>query len=227
LPRAFQEGQRILRGMEAIIRLFLSRGFYMGLIIIGISLLGYPFPSTPKLDTLLALLTIGVPILALAFWATPGETPKRILRSASHFVIPAAMVTAILGIGIYVAALEMTDDLLAARTVLVTATILSGIVLVAYVHPPNRWFAVIEESTGDWKPAGVAASMILAYVLILVIPPLREFYELQILSPLAYAGILAAVAIWMVILRWVWSMNLVVRTTTIWRRRFPRAPEPS
>lgn len=228
LPRAFQEGQRILRGMEAIIRLFLSRGFYMGLIIIGVSLLGYPFPSTPKLDTLLALLTIGIPILALAFWATPGETPKRILGSASHFVIPAAFLTALLGIGMYVAALETTDDLLLARTVLVTTSVLCGIVLVAYVHPPHRWFAIVERATGDWKPAGIAALMILGYLLILAIPPLRGFYELQILEPQTYLAIVVAVTIWAFALRFVWQLHLIARAGAAFRRRFPRAvPEVS
>jgi cation-transporting P-type ATPase E len=221
LPRAFQEGQRILRGMEAIIRLFLSRGFYMGLIIIVVSLLGYPFPSTPKLDTLLALLTIGVPILALAFWATPGETPKRILRSASHFVVPAAILTAALGIVMYIAAFEITDDLLLAREVLVTTSILCGIVLVAYVHPPHRWFAVAEVSTGDWKPAGVAVSMILGYVLILAIPIARDFYELQILPVPVYLGIFAIVFAWMFMLRFLWKLNLIARAEAALRRRFP------
>jgi cation-transporting P-type ATPase E len=224
LPRAFQEGQRILRGMEAIIRLFLTRGFYMGLTIIGVSLLGYPFPSTPKLDTLLALLTIGVPILALAFWATPGETPKRILRSASDFVVPAAILTAILGIITYVVAYEVSDDLLLAREVLVTTSILCGIVLVAYVHPPHRWFAIVEHNTGNWKPAGVAAAMMLGYVLILSVPVLRDFYELQILPVPVYLGILAIVTAWMFILRFVWKLHLVARLISIYRHRFPARP---
>lgn len=224
LPRAFQEGQRILRGMEAIIRLFLSRGFYMGLTIIGVSLLGYPFPSTPKLDTLLALLTIGVPILALAFWATPGTTPKRILRSASDFVVPAAVLTAILGIVMYIGAYEFYDDLLIAREVLVTTSILCGIILVAYVHPPHPWFAIMEKTTGDWKPAGVAASMILGYILILSIPFLRDFYELQILSIPVYLGIVAVVILWMFALRSVWKLHLVARLISVYRHRFPRRP---
>lgn len=228
LPRAFQEGQRILRGMEAIIRLFLSRGFYMGLIIIGISLLGYEFPSTPRLDTLLAMLTIGVPILALAFWATPGETPKRILASASHFVIPAAILTAILGIFMFVAAFETTDDLFVARTVLVTTSILCGIVLVAYVHPPHPWFAVVESSTGDWKPAGVTASMIVGYILILLVRPVREFYELEVLAPQTYVAIVVAVLVWAAVLRFIWKLHLIARLGAAFRRRFPRSvPEVS
>jgi cation-transporting P-type ATPase E len=224
LPRAFQEGQRILRGMEAIIRLFLTRGFYIGLIIIGASLLGYPFPSTPKLDTLLALLTIGVPILALATWATPGPAPKRILRSASHFVIPAALITAMFGLAIYAAAYEQSGDLFVARTVLVTTTVLCGILLVPFVHPPARYFAVVEDVTGEWRPTLVAAAMVLLYVGILTVPPLREFYELEILSPVAYAAILLVVGVWLVTLRFVWSLRLVARATTFLRRRFPRLP---
>jgi cation-transporting P-type ATPase E len=224
LPMAFQEGQRILRGMEAIIRLFLTRGFYVGLIIIGASLLGYPFPSTPKLDTLLALLTIGIPILALATWATPGPTPKRILRSASHFVVPAAILTAAIGLGIYAVSYEVTGDLRYARTVLVTTSMLCGILLVAFVHPPIRFFAIVEDVTGEWRPAAVAAGMAGLYVLILLVPPARAFYELEILSPLAYLAIIATVGVWTFLLRVLWRLRLIGRASVFLRRRFPRLP---
>ncbi len=47
LPSAFTEGQRIRKGMESIIRLFLVRTFAVSLVILGASLLSDPFPITP------------------------------------------------------------------------------------------------------------------------------------------------------------------------------------
>src|SRR5207249_2931360 len=78
LPAAFLEGQRILRGMQDIIRLFLTRTLYVALIILATSLIGHPFPITPKQNALLALLTVGIPTLGLAAWAKPGRPDRKL-----------------------------------------------------------------------------------------------------------------------------------------------------
>ena len=48
LPRAFREGQRIVRGMEDVVRLLLTRTFYLLLLIVATQMVGVPFPVTPK-----------------------------------------------------------------------------------------------------------------------------------------------------------------------------------
>ncbi|MBK8025830.1 MAG: HAD-IC family P-type ATPase [Chloroflexi bacterium] len=109
LPPAFTEGQRIINGMKDILRLFLTRVAYTALLIIGVSLLNLGFPLVPKHNALLSLFVVGIPTLVLALWARPGALPKgSLLREITHFVIPAALVTYIFGMVIYVGAAFMT-----------------------------------------------------------------------------------------------------------------------
>ncbi len=109
LPPAFTEGQRIINGMKDILRLFLTRVAYSALLIVGISLLNLGFPFVPKHNSLLSLFVVGVPTFVLAIWARPGRLPKgSLLREITHFVVPAALITYIFGMVIYVASIFIT-----------------------------------------------------------------------------------------------------------------------
>jgi cation-transporting ATPase E len=101
LPPAFQEGQRIINGMQDIMRLFLTRVVYQALIIIGVAIIGLGFPFTPVNTSLLSLFTVGIPTMALAAWSRPGTPARGLIRSVIHFVLPAAFTLAMVGLGIY------------------------------------------------------------------------------------------------------------------------------
>jgi cation-transporting ATPase E len=90
LPPAFLEGQRIVNGMSDILRLFLTRALMVALLIVSCAVISVGFPYVPKHVTLLTLLTVGIPTLALAAWARPGVKKRRLLRSVIHFVMPAS-----------------------------------------------------------------------------------------------------------------------------------------
>src|SRR5262249_34816544 len=105
LPYAFQEGQRILNGMQNIFKLFLTRVLYVTLLIVSVGIIG-GFPFAPKHASLLALLTVGIPTLALAAWARPGLAPRgSLVRPLLHFVLPAALTLSLVGLGVYAATL--------------------------------------------------------------------------------------------------------------------------
>ena len=63
LPTAVVEGQRIISGMQDSLHLFLARAMYMSLVILGAALLGLAIPVSPRHNTVLGLLTVGVPAL--------------------------------------------------------------------------------------------------------------------------------------------------------------------
>ncbi len=102
LPSAFNEGQRIVMGMLDIIRLFLSRVIYQALIIVAIAIIGLGFPITPVHQSLLSLITVGLPTLGLAAWSHAGKPPRGSLRTVLRFVIPAGISIATVGVAIYV-----------------------------------------------------------------------------------------------------------------------------
>ena len=102
LPPAFLEGQRIIYGMQDILRLFLSRTAYVTLLIIAANVIQVGFPFVPKHSSLVAFLTVGAPAFALAAWARPQQQRTRLIRSVIHFTIPAAISVFLFGLLVFV-----------------------------------------------------------------------------------------------------------------------------
>ena len=74
--------------MLDIIRLFLSRVVYQTIIILAVAIIGLGFPITPVHQSLLSLITVGLPTLGLAAWSHPGKPPRGSLRTVLRFIIP-------------------------------------------------------------------------------------------------------------------------------------------
>jgi len=217
LPKAFLEGQRVRRGMLDIIRLFLVRTLSVALVILGATLFGSEFPTTPRQNAVLATLTVGIPTLALAAWARPAKTPRRLILSSGHFVLPAALSIAWVGLAVYQFYLSTTGDVVEARTAYTTAAILCGILLIPFAQPPTRAFAGGAELNGDWRPAILAAAMLALYVVIVAVAPIREFYELRVLSLSGYVLIAHVVIGWAFLLRLFWRADLPQRAERLYR----------
>jgi cation-transporting ATPase E len=84
LPPAVQEGQRVVNGMQQILQLFLYRVSSFILLI----LLFPGFPFSPRQSSLVTLLTVGIPTVALAVWAQPGPAQGKLLLLLLVFVAP-------------------------------------------------------------------------------------------------------------------------------------------
>jgi cation-transporting ATPase E len=211
LPIAFREGQRIVKGMEDVVRLLLTRTFYVLLLIVATQLVGVPFPVTPKHNSILALLTVGIPILAIAAWARPGTPPRSVVRSTSHFLFPAAFTVSVMALTVYLAYLAMTGNLEIARTALTTVTILCGLTLIPFVEPPTEAWVGGDVLSGDWRPTLLAAGMLGLYGVVIAIQPLRAFFELTLLRPWDYLLLGAVVVVWALLLRFIWRARLLER----------------
>lgn len=219
LPAAFREGQRILKGMQDIIRLFLVRALYTSLMIFGTTRLDIEFPTTPKQSGLIALLTVGIPVLFLAIWAKPGTTPRRLIPSSGYFVLPAGVSIAVAGLAVYAAILTFGGEVAEARTALTVTSILCGLLLLPFLSPPAEAWVGGDELTGDWRPALLAVALLALFVVGLLVRPLRDFYELSSLPLSAYLVIGFVVAGWASLLRLVWRLQLLPRFVATLRRR--------
>jgi cation-transporting ATPase E len=243
LPPAFLEGQRIVNGMKDILRLFLTRAFYFGFLIIATAVIGVGFPYVPTHATLVMFLSVGVPAFALAVWARPGRYPKKgLIPEVMRFALPAAIATALFGLLIYVlvygmalpqgeegpfslppgqveqlrSTLEAGDAaliesvfaseaaMLAAQTALTVFTILAGLVLVLFVEPPTPFFVGGDEFSGDWRPTLLVIGMFVVFLIVMLVEPLRDFFEVLILSWETYLMIAAAIIVWALLLRAMW-----------------------
>src|SRR3712207_8415924 len=91
LPPAITEGRRITAGMQNVLKLFLSRTFFVALIIIAIGIV-IDFPFSPRQSALLSFLTGGVPAAALAPWAHPVRAARgSSLPPLARFPVPAGL----------------------------------------------------------------------------------------------------------------------------------------
>jgi len=109
LAPAFTEGQRIVNGMRDILNLFLTRCFYVALIIVATGFVGVGFPFGPRNITLLTAMTVGLPTIMLAYWAKPAPVRGGLLRSVWSFVMPASLTMVVFGLIVYVLAFNFVD----------------------------------------------------------------------------------------------------------------------
>ncbi len=211
LPRAFMEGQRILNGMLDVIRLFLARTFTLTLLIYSTAVVGLPFPLTPKHNSVIALLTVGIAPLLLVTWAKPGKPRRGVLRSVAHFVFPAAFAEALVALGLYAIYFDTTGDLALSRTVLTATTVMMGLFLVIFVEPPAPHWVGGDELSGDMRPTRMAILLMAAFGVILALPGPRHFFELVALRPQDFGAIGLALIIWLILLRWLWIGRILDR----------------
>jgi cation-transporting ATPase E len=211
LPVAFREGQRIVRGMEDIVRLLLTRTVYALLLIIATQMVGVPFPVTPKHNSIIAFLTVGLPILAIAAWARPGTPARDVIRATSRFVFPAAFTIAVLSLCVYLAYLELGEGVEMARTALTTTCVLCGLLLIPFVEPPSPAWVGGDDLSGDRRPAFLALGMLLLYLVVTVTPPLSAFFELTLLRGTDYLLLAALAVAWAVVQRAAWRARLLER----------------
>jgi cation-transporting ATPase E len=101
LRPAFSEGRRIISGMTSALHLFLARSLTTMLLIIAVTLVGLNFPFDPS-QVALTTFTVGIPAFFLTLWAKPRPMEPDILLRLVRFVLPYAILTMLLGVGLYI-----------------------------------------------------------------------------------------------------------------------------
>ncbi len=229
LPHAFLEGQRIRNGVHDVMNLFLVRIFTFVLLIFAIELVTGTFPLLIRHNAIVTTLVVGIPTIGVAFWAQPGQPPRRsMVRSTLHFVLPATLTLAITGLFVYLAYLvivilvapipdefvsrDMLEDLLVVpRSALVTILIYCGLLLIPFLKPPSGFWEGGAPRSGDWRYTLTALAMLLLYFVIVLIPPLRQIVDLAWLGISGYV-MLGGVALgWGLLLRTMWRQHLLDR----------------
>jgi cation-transporting ATPase E len=224
LPPAVREGQRIRNGMQDILKLFLARVASMTLLLVSIAFIG-SFPFQPRQTSLLTLLTVGVPALALAYWARPGRiTNEGSLRALTRFVLPVAVTTCLVAIGVYLAVLIPASlrlpvpgnpyregALPLAQTALTVFLVLCGLILLLFLEPPTRARPGKQGKYNNWLPSLLVLGLFICLLIVLAVPPLRALFNLQALSALSYVIILGAGLFWAVLLWLILHFHLFER----------------
>ena len=228
LAPAVEEGQRIINGMQDILRLFLTRITTVGLLIMTSLIVGV-FPLDLRNGSVLVLFTVGIPTAMLAIWAQPGKRAHGSLgRTLARFVVPAAVLSSLAGLAVLFATLFLRvgfenaiggtiepairdAGLSVAQSSLTAFLVFAGLVLVVLVEPPIDALAVIEPRSNDRRPTILAIVLAVAYLVVLAIPAGRSVFALQPLGLAELAVVAVAVAAWAVLLVLAWRHRVVER----------------
>ncbi len=229
LPYAFREGQRIINGMNDILRIFMVRIFFKAaMIAIVMSIGGFPF--APRQSALLSFFGATVPAIAFALWAQPGPTPKvGLFKLLARFVAPAVLFMAGIGTAVYmiwaipaengvVAVAGATEKELAesgyppAMTALTIFACFAAIFLILLIVPPTRWWSggapVVRN---DWRMVGVVGFLFACMLAVLAVPLGRTLFEITALPWWQYLVLLGLAFMWSQLCLLVWKTHLLDR----------------
>ena len=173
VPRAIEEGRRIIRNTHRVARLFVTKSVYSAVLLTTVGLLPIAYPFLPRHLTIISTLTVGLPGFFLALAASAGPVRReRFIRDLARFTIPLGTAAAAIIAGAYATARGPLDaPLIEARTITIGAAILTGLAIVVAVERADG------RSVRPWLWGILAASAGLA-VAGLALPQLRAFFEL-------------------------------------------------
>jgi cation-transporting ATPase E len=238
LPKIFLEGQRIRNGVADITKLFMVRILAFSAVIVAIGMITLSFPISIKTGTIVTFFTVGIPPFFVTLWAKPKPFKTDHGDPFLHFVLPATITLSLASILLYLLFLaENIGPILAllsgqltleevgrqitradiiraqriAEAALVTMQVLGGLFLLPFLKPPTRTWVGGAPLSRDWRFTILAVVLMLAYGVILLVPGLRNFFELYPLESHEYAGIFGIAIIWAAVLRFVWRRSLLDR----------------
>jgi cation-transporting ATPase E len=173
VPGMVAEGRQILRNIQRVARLFITKSVFTAVMGLAVAIPTGIFPLLPRQFTIASTVTIGVPAFVLALAPSSGPwRPDRFLQSVARFAIPAGLA---IGIGIVagylLARYGFELGVSRSRTVATGMVVVCGLAVVMRLETEGgrRRLAV----------AGLCALMALVFALALIVPFLRNFYELS------------------------------------------------
>jgi magnesium-transporting ATPase (P-type) len=202
LPEAVAEGRRIARNIHRLGRLYLTKTVYAATLILLVAVPGFAFPFLPRHLTLAGFLTIGIPSFVLALAPSDGPLYRgRLMRALAAFAVPAGIATALGSIlSFFLVDTIFGGSLDAGRTAATTTLIVLGLAFVLLLERgPGREHIAIQTYM-----LVMIFSLGAIFALSLGIPPVREFFEMVVLSSTqwflallsAAAGLTIAALLW-------------------------------
>jgi cation-transporting P-type ATPase E len=204
LPEAVAEGRRIARNIHRLGRLYLTKTVYAAALILLVAVPGFAFPFLPRHLTLAAFLTIGIPSFVLALAPSDGPLYRgRLLRALAAFAVPAGLGTALGSIlCFFLVDTVFGGSLEAGRTAATTTLIVLGLCFVLLLERgPGREHIAIQ-SYMLAMVAGLGALL----ALILAAAPVRDFFEMTLLSASEWFLALLCAAVGLTIASLLWRL---------------------
>ncbi|MFE0385405.1 HAD-IC family P-type ATPase [Streptomyces bungoensis] len=199
LPSVVAEGRRVIGNITRVATLFLVKTVYSVLLALLVVCWQVEYPFLPRHLTLLSTLTIGVPAFFLALAPNTERARPHFVRRVMRYAVPGGLVAGAATFATYLVARHYYTGAgsLTAETSAATLTLfLVSLWILAIIARPYTW----------WRVALVAA-MAAAFLLVLAVPALRDFFALRLVGltlPWTAVGVaVAAAAVLELVWRWI------------------------
>ncbi|MET0305117.1 MAG: HAD-IC family P-type ATPase [Solirubrobacterales bacterium] len=209
LPEAVAEGRRIARNVHRLGRLYLTKSVYAAALILLVAVPGFAFPFLPRHLTLAVFLTIGIPSFVLALAPSDGPLYRgRLLRALAAFAVPAGLATALGSIlCFFLVDTVFGGSLEAGRTAATTTLIVLGLAFVLLLERgPGREHIAIQSYM-----LAMVAGLGALFALILAAAPVRDFFEMTLLSATEWFLALLCAAVGLTIASLLWRLPQIER----------------
>ncbi|WP_030868966.1 HAD-IC family P-type ATPase [Streptomyces sp. NRRL S-37] len=189
LPSVVAEGRRVIGNITRVATLFLVKTVYSVLLAVLVVISQVEYPFLPRHLTLLSTLTIGVPAFFLALAPNRERARPNFVRRVMRYAVPGGVLAALATFASYLVAREHYTGAgaLEAETSAATLTLfLISVWVLAIIARPYTWWRI-----------GLVAAMGGAFLVVLVVPWLQEFFALRLVGtvmPWAAVGIAAVAA---------------------------------
>ncbi|MFF3939108.1 cation-translocating P-type ATPase [Streptomyces phaeofaciens] len=189
LPSVVAEGRRVIGNITRVATLFLVKTVYSVLLALLVVCWQVEYPFLPRHLTLLSTLTIGVPAFFLALAPNKERARPHFVRRVMRYSVPGGVLAGIATFVTYLIARHYYtgEGSLEAETSVATLTLfLISMWVLAIIARPYTWWRVL-----------LVASMGGAFLLVLAVPWLQEFFALKLVGmtmPWIAVGISAVAA---------------------------------
>ncbi len=173
VPPMVVSGRGILRNVQRVTKLFVTKSVFAAFLILVIGLTTTPYPLLPRHLSLAAALTVGVPGFFLALAPSSGPWgSERFLREVARFALPAGTAAGLGVISAYLFALNVAGlPLVEAQTVALTVLVLLGL-----------YFVLVLEASTSKRAAMVGmlcAALLVVYAIVLSYGGTQGFFALE------------------------------------------------
>jgi cation-transporting P-type ATPase E len=213
LPQAVAEGRRIARNIHRLGRLYLTKSVYAATLILLVAVPGFAFPFLPRHLTLAVFLTIGIPSFVLALAPSDGPLYRgRLLRALAAFAVPAGLATAFGSIlCFFLVDTVFGGSLDAGRTAATTTLIVLGLCFVLLLERgPGREHIAIQSYM-----LAMVAGLGALFALTLAAAPVRDFFEMTLLSAGQWFVALLCAAVGLTIASVLWRLPQIERLEAV------------
>ncbi len=212
LPEAVGEGRRIARNIHRLGRLYLTKTVYAAALILLVAVPGFAFPFLPRHLTLAGLLTIGIPSFVLALAPSDGPLYRgRLIPALAAFAVPAGLATALGSIlSFFLVDTVFGGTLEAGRTAATTTLIVLGLSFVLLLERgPGREHIAIQSYM-----LALIAGLGALFALGLAAAPVRDFFQMVLLSATQWFLALLSAAIGLTFASLLWRLPQIERLET-------------